>query len=691
MRAAAALLLTLVPPSLAGQHSLEDCQKACAHDAHCCSTAINPGSNQHLSCLQACMVRVRGTHRAECEAHCQTRGCELRINGFTYSRCQSCTDVPSQGGSNDYGGTYSRCSHIYGASEDTCRAGCALGPDAAAQPPLPPPAAVPAGGCCQRSASDDRCATWAYVYGNCIVLTAHTISCSTGGAAWMADKQFDEASGRCVVVGAAASAGTSPSLAPPPPLPPPSPYFLAAGGESCVAACATRAQECDLPRVTAAAASVAQCRAVVSALGVTFTKSGMYPDDDSGCTYHPGQTGWAQVMHTGRDQGTVPAPTCAVVNRDRARRRVCACAARSPPLASAPPPPPPVPPARSAGCSCHSSNGARDEAYCEGSGIVDPDACDSDPRCHWGPFESRRCRAMVGRLEPPPPPQPGAVRIAVVHEWTVAGDLASFDAFAVQALEAAVRRTFPAALTVSLTMSAASVRVRAKLGLPSAAEAQLAHATLARHSPASLSALLGITILAVEPPSMHASDAAEAGVAEEVGAAEVEMSLLGGDASASSGAGWAAANPLLLGALLCSAGVVGLVAAAAVLFAIRRRQRRAPTAAEGSMATSATTAASRRAPVRVQARPRHPPPQRRGATVPVPVVVVAQPVVSDGTKTAGELRDLSEGAAPPPYKDAYTGSQADCCATALALDALDVLDALPTDDERLSAGRCDEI
>ena len=22
----------------------------------------------------------------------------------------------------------------------------------------------------------------------------------------------------------------------------------------------------------------------------------MYPDDDSGCTYHPGQAGWAQVI-----------------------------------------------------------------------------------------------------------------------------------------------------------------------------------------------------------------------------------------------------------------------------------------------------------------------------------------------------------------------------------------------------------
>ena len=120
------------------------------------------------------------------------------------------------------------------------------------------------------------------------------------------------------------------------PSPPPPQYFLADGGESCTTACAHKdspsgsAQACNLGAITSAASSVARCRDVVSALGMSFTKSGMYSDDDAGCTYHPGQTGWAQVMNSGRDTGATPAPTCDVVNADRSRRRVCACTPTGP-------------------------------------------------------------------------------------------------------------------------------------------------------------------------------------------------------------------------------------------------------------------------------------------------------------------------------------------------------------------------
>ena len=101
-------------------------------------------------------------------------------------------------------------------------------------------------------------------------------------------------------------------------------YFLADGGESCSAACAKVspvALACDLRAITAAAASVATCSAVLSELGMNFTISAMYPDDDSGCTYHPGQTGWAQLMHSGLSSGAPPAPTCDEVNADPGRRR----------------------------------------------------------------------------------------------------------------------------------------------------------------------------------------------------------------------------------------------------------------------------------------------------------------------------------------------------------------------------------
>ena len=122
------------------------------------------------------------------------------------------------------------------------------------------------------------------------------------------------------------------SLSPPPPSP--SHYFLADGGESCSTACANKDSPvtlaCDLRAITAAAASVATCTDVLSALGMSYTHSGMHSDDDSGCTYHPGQTGWAQVMNSGRDSGATPAPTCDEVNADSSRRRVCACDERRP-------------------------------------------------------------------------------------------------------------------------------------------------------------------------------------------------------------------------------------------------------------------------------------------------------------------------------------------------------------------------
>ena len=109
-------------------------------------------------------------------------------------------------------------------------------------------------------------------------------------------------------------------------------YFLADGGESCSTACAARgsswqSHSCNLQAITAAAASIDNCKDVIRSLGMGFGPSGVYSDDDSGCTYHPGQTGWAQVMHSGRDNrpATAAAPTCSEVNGDSSRRRVCAC------------------------------------------------------------------------------------------------------------------------------------------------------------------------------------------------------------------------------------------------------------------------------------------------------------------------------------------------------------------------------
>ena len=114
----------------------------------------------------------------------------------------------------------------------------------------------------------------------------------------------------------------------------PAGYFLAQGGTSCSEACGARQQTCDVGAVVSAAASVARCKGIIEGLGKTPQTGAQYGDDDSGCTYHPGQSGWAQVM---RQDGP---PTCDAVNADHARQRVCACHSSG----TRPAPPFPLPP-----------------------------------------------------------------------------------------------------------------------------------------------------------------------------------------------------------------------------------------------------------------------------------------------------------------------------------------------------------
>jgi len=98
-------------------------------------------------------------------------------------------------------------------------------------------------------------------------------------------------------------------------------YFLAAGGQSCTQACAARQLTCSARSLASASSSVAECKRIIESLGVWPQNGGQYPDDNSGCTYHPGQTGWFQVM---RKDGE---PECSTVNADSERQRVCACTA----------------------------------------------------------------------------------------------------------------------------------------------------------------------------------------------------------------------------------------------------------------------------------------------------------------------------------------------------------------------------
>ena len=102
------------------------CQRECAKGNHCCNYDESRGSNQKLSCLQACLVRVSGVSKSECDASCITNGCSK----FDFSLCTSCNDVPAH--SSSFGSNYQpplggSCSAYYGSSTDTCLAGCRIG------------------------------------------------------------------------------------------------------------------------------------------------------------------------------------------------------------------------------------------------------------------------------------------------------------------------------------------------------------------------------------------------------------------------------------------------------------------------------------------------------------------------------------------------------------------------------------
>ena len=112
----------------------------CASAYHCCNENLDTGSNGKLSCLQACMVRVRGTSRQACEGLCYTNECFFRENGHTYPACFTCTDVPAHGGSNVY--PNGKCSHVYGSDTGTCLHGCSYG-----AMPLPPESPPPPPAC----------------------------------------------------------------------------------------------------------------------------------------------------------------------------------------------------------------------------------------------------------------------------------------------------------------------------------------------------------------------------------------------------------------------------------------------------------------------------------------------------------------------------------------------------------------
>ena len=113
-------LLSLAPEMLETELEFDvyatnktSCQRECAKGNHCCNYDESRGSNQKLSCLQACLVRISGVSKSECDASCSSDGCTK----FGYSLCSDCTDVISS----------NACSSNWGSSTDTCLAGCSIG------------------------------------------------------------------------------------------------------------------------------------------------------------------------------------------------------------------------------------------------------------------------------------------------------------------------------------------------------------------------------------------------------------------------------------------------------------------------------------------------------------------------------------------------------------------------------------
>merc|ERR1711959_272458 len=71
------------------------CKKQCASRGFCCND-FRVGSNQMISCAQACMIRARGSSQQQCQTHCNRNGqsgCQKTIGQHLYSMCSRCKDL----------------------------------------------------------------------------------------------------------------------------------------------------------------------------------------------------------------------------------------------------------------------------------------------------------------------------------------------------------------------------------------------------------------------------------------------------------------------------------------------------------------------------------------------------------------------------------------------------------------------
>ncbi|CAE8725981.1 unnamed protein product [Polarella glacialis] len=113
-----------------------------------------------ISCSQACIMRVSGLAASSCSKLCArntSSGCDLSVNGNSYSFCSSCADLANS----------SKCT--YGvASPEACLVGCAL------SPPTVAVAARGAGRCCGTKSDADKTLIAVLAVVICLVCVAGT-------------------------------------------------------------------------------------------------------------------------------------------------------------------------------------------------------------------------------------------------------------------------------------------------------------------------------------------------------------------------------------------------------------------------------------------------------------------------------------------------------------------------------------
>ena len=113
------------------EQSFAECQKMCAADNECCNIDIVQGSNQRLSCLQACTMVRGGVSEDSCDAECADVKCDRTVNGVTYHHCNypGCGDVPAhkQAFGDKFQPAPYECAAQWGTDDNSCKKGCMNG------------------------------------------------------------------------------------------------------------------------------------------------------------------------------------------------------------------------------------------------------------------------------------------------------------------------------------------------------------------------------------------------------------------------------------------------------------------------------------------------------------------------------------------------------------------------------------